>query len=164
MITLSIWRTLTQLIWIWKMGWKSNSSVCWEPTTVRTDGQWAELFLNTAAVLCSVISDSASPLDCSPPGSFVHGIFLARILEWVAISFAKGSSDPGIELSSLASPALAGGFLYCCATWHGWLNCYTFRRPLGGIHSSVFFSSPILNYPSELVLLWTGSQPFMEEA
>ena len=34
------------------------------------------------------------PLDCSPPGSFIHGIFQARILEWVAISFFKGSSPP----------------------------------------------------------------------
>ena len=30
--------------------------------------------------------------DCSPPGSSVHGIFQARILEWVAISFSRGSS------------------------------------------------------------------------
>ncbi|XDA88722.1 hypothetical protein R6Z07M_018363 [Ovis aries] len=30
-----------------------------------------------------------SPVDCSPPGSSVHGIFQARILEWVAISFSK---------------------------------------------------------------------------
>ena len=29
------------------------------------------------------------PMDCSPPGSSVHGIFQARILEWVAISFSK---------------------------------------------------------------------------
>ena len=29
-------------------------------------------------------------MDCSPPGSSVHGIFQARILEWVAISFSKG--------------------------------------------------------------------------
>ena len=34
------------------------------------------------------------PIDCSPPGSSVHGIFQARMLEWVAISFAKGSSQP----------------------------------------------------------------------
>ena len=33
-------------------------------------------------------------LDCSPPGSSVHGIFQARILEWVAISLSKGSSRP----------------------------------------------------------------------
>ena len=34
------------------------------------------------------------PMDCSPPGSTVHGISQARILEWVAISFSKGSSQP----------------------------------------------------------------------
>ena len=33
-------------------------------------------------------------MDCSPPGSSVHGILQARILEWVAISFSKGSSSP----------------------------------------------------------------------
>ena len=30
------------------------------------------------------------PMDCSPPGSSVHGILQARILEWVAISFSRG--------------------------------------------------------------------------
>ena len=34
------------------------------------------------------------PMDCSPPGSSVHRIFQARILEWVAISFSRGSSQP----------------------------------------------------------------------
>ena len=33
-------------------------------------------------------------MDCSPPGSFVHGILQARILEWVAIPFSRGSSQP----------------------------------------------------------------------
>ena len=33
-------------------------------------------------------------MDCSPPGSSVHGILQARILEWVAISFSRGSSRP----------------------------------------------------------------------
>ena len=32
------------------------------------------------------------PMDCSPPGTSVHGIFQASILGWVAISFSKGSS------------------------------------------------------------------------
>ena len=31
---------------------------------------------------------------CSPPGSSVHGVFQARILEWVAILFSRGSSQP----------------------------------------------------------------------
>ena len=35
-----------------------------------------------------------SPMDCSPSGSSVHGILQARILEWVAISFSRGSSHP----------------------------------------------------------------------
>ena len=36
----------------------------------------------------------SGPVDCSPPGSSVHGIFQARILEWGAIFFSKGSSQP----------------------------------------------------------------------
>ena len=36
-------------------------------------------------------------MDCSLAGSSVHGIFQARILEWVAISFSKDLPDPGIE-------------------------------------------------------------------
>ena len=35
-----------------------------------------------------------NPMDCSLPGSSIHGIFQARILEWVAISFSRGSSWP----------------------------------------------------------------------
>jgi len=33
-------------------------------------------------------------MDCSPPGFSVHGIFPARILEWIAISLSRGSSQP----------------------------------------------------------------------
>ena len=38
---------------------------------------------------CPTPSD---PMDCSPPGSSVHGIFQARVLEWGAIAFSKGSN------------------------------------------------------------------------
>ena len=34
------------------------------------------------------------PMDCSLPGSSVHGIFQARVLEWLVISFSRGSSQP----------------------------------------------------------------------
>ena len=34
------------------------------------------------------------PMDCSLPGSSVRGIFQARVLEWIAISFSRGSSQP----------------------------------------------------------------------
>ena len=36
----------------------------------------------------------ANPMDFSPPSSSIHGISQARILEWVAISFSRGSSQP----------------------------------------------------------------------
>ena len=40
-------------------------------------------------------------MDCSPPGSSVLGIPQARILEWVAIAFSRGSSNPGMKLPLL---------------------------------------------------------------
>ena len=52
---------------------------------------------------CPTLCD---PMDCSPPGSSVHGILQARILEWVATSFSRGSSRPRDEPVFLA---LAGG-------------------------------------------------------
>ena len=36
----------------------------------------------------SVVSDSSDPMDCSLPGSSVHGIFQAKVLEWGAIAFS----------------------------------------------------------------------------
>ena len=50
------------------------------------------------------------PMDCSPPGSSVHGILQARILEWVAVSFSKDLPNPVIETMSFVSPALASRF------------------------------------------------------
>ena len=47
------------------------------------------------------------PVDCGPPGSSVHEILQARILEWVAIPSPGDLPSPGIES---VSPALAGGF------------------------------------------------------
>ena len=48
------------------------------------------------------------PVDCSLPGFSVHGIFQARILEWAAISYPRGSSWP--KDWTPASPSLTGGF------------------------------------------------------
>ena len=39
----------------------------------------------------SVMSDSSDPMDCSPPGSSIHGIFQARVLVWGDIAFSMGS-------------------------------------------------------------------------
>ena len=65
------------------------------------------------------------PMDCSPPGSSVHGILQARILEWVAILFSRGSSQPR---NHTWSPALAGRFI---TTKHP-------RKPIVGVKNEDF--------------------------
>ena len=47
--------------------------------------------LNVHGQLCLILFDL---MDCSPPGSSVHGILQAQILEWVAFSSSRGSSQP----------------------------------------------------------------------
>ena len=59
---------------------------------------------------CPALCD---PIDCSPPGSSVHGILQARTLEWVAISSSRGSSQPRDWWASLA---LVGVFFTSSAT------------------------------------------------
>ena len=53
-----------------------------------------ELSLQSCLTLCD-------PMDCSPPGSSVHGILQARILAWVAMPSSGDLPDPGIESVSL---------------------------------------------------------------
>ena len=57
------------------------------------------------------MSDSFDPMDCSPPGSSVLGIFQARILKRAAISSSRGSSQPSIEPEAPLSPALQVDYL-----------------------------------------------------
>ena len=60
-------------------------------------------------VACSVTQSCltlCNSMDCSLPGSCVHGIFQARILEWDAISYSRGSSNTGIKPTSPVSPEL----------------------------------------------------------
>ena len=59
---------------------------------------------------CSVMYDSLQPHGLSPPGSTVHGIFQARILEWVPFSSPGDLPDPGVKPASPESPASAGRF------------------------------------------------------
>ena len=77
-----------------------SSILAWEiPRTEEPGGSQSlgvtesQARLTTAcAWLLSCVSLFCDPMDYSPPGSSVHGIPQARILEWVAISFSRGSS------------------------------------------------------------------------
>ena len=59
---------------------------------------WKELVAQSRLTLCG-------PMNGSLPGSSVHGILQARILQWIAISFSRGPPDSGIEPGSPASQA-----------------------------------------------------------
>ena len=74
-----------------------------------------ELFMYVlVSQLCPTLCD---PMDCSLPGSSVHGILQARILDyWNGLPFPSPGNllDPGMES---ASSALAGGFFTTSTTW-----------------------------------------------
>ena len=55
-------------------------------------------------------------MDYSLPGSSIHGISQARILEWATMPFSRDLPDPGMEPRSLTSPALAVGFFTTSTT------------------------------------------------
>ena len=72
------------ILWHWPslgLEWKLTFS---SPVCVTL--KWSEV-AQSSPTLCN-------PVDCNLPGSSVHGILQARILEWVAISFSRGSSWP----------------------------------------------------------------------
>ena len=60
-----------------------------------------------------VVSNSCDPMDCSSPGSSVRGIFQARVLEWVAVSFSRGSTQ---HRDRTQVPCIAGRFFTNWAT------------------------------------------------
>ena len=64
--------------------------------------------------LCLTLWD---PMSYSLQDSSVHGILQARILEWVAMPSSGDLPDPGMEPTSLMSPALAGGFFTTSSIW-----------------------------------------------
>ena len=65
--------------------------------------------LQSSSTLCD-------PIDYSLPGSSVHGIFQARILEWVAISFSRGSSQSRDQPHVSCVSCIAGGLFIALAT------------------------------------------------
>ena len=87
-------------VWSWTGSWNRK----W---TAVNSFVWILFVSSWSVQLCQTLYD---PMDCSPPGSSVHGNFQARILELIAIAPSGDLPSPGIEPASSASPALAGGF------------------------------------------------------
>ena len=82
--------------------------------------------LHSCLTLCN-------PMDCSPPGSSVLGILQARILEWVAMAFTRGSSWPRGWTCISKSVALTGGFFTTSVTCEAQIvaqQCPTLCNPM----------------------------------
>ena len=78
---------------------------------------------------CPTLRD---PMDCSPPGSSIHGIFQARVLEWGAIAFSEKES----ESRSVVSDSLRPHGLYSLWNSPGWNTGVDSLSLLQGIFST----------------------------
>ena len=79
---------------------------CWRPCPSLQQpmsSDWLILGMKNESEVAQSSPSLCDPMDCSPPCSSVHGILQARILEWVAISFSRGSSWPrdGTQVSCI---------------------------------------------------------------
>ena len=88
-------------------------------------GTKASLILSysTRARTCSITQSCPTlfdPMDCSPPGSSVHGISQAGILEWVAISSSRGSSRPR-DQTCISCVSCIGRQFFHRGTWESLL-------------------------------------------
>ena len=100
-------------------------------------------------------------LACSPPGSSVHGILQARILEWIAISSSRGSSRPRDQIHISWSSCIGRWILYHCTTWeapekilvdvkNNWNKFYIIS-----LHSKTFFKK--LRAEISRAVQWLGA-------
>ena len=98
-----------------------------------------------------------SPMDCSPPGSSVHRILQARILEWVAIPFSRGSSRPR---NWIGVSCIAGRYFTVWATRnHHELLVIEAEQWLWGTWLYIFFALLCNNgkFPSEDLKITTSA-------
>ena len=91
----------------------------------RHRGTWCPFSVGETQVsgdycFCSVAKSCATlcnPMECSPSSSSVHGIFLVRILEWVVITFSRGSPWPRNQTHISCISCVGRRVFYCCTTW-----------------------------------------------
>ena len=101
----------------------------------------AHVRAHICAQSCQTLFDT---IDCSPPGFSVHGICQARILEWVAISFSRGSSWPRNRTRVSCISCIGRRILYYCTTCEALLYS-AFSENILFSHFHVFFYSCACN-------------------
>ena len=102
--------------------WLAQQLSCATPSLVLRNfcslSRCVSMLLNCrCAQLLSHVQLFCNPIGCSPPGSSVHGILQARILEWVATPSSRGSSQPRDRTHSSWISSIAGGFFTAEPLW-----------------------------------------------
>ena len=110
------------------------------PKNAQSESEVAQSYLT----LCN-------PMDCSLPGSSVHGIFQARILEWVAISFSKWKRACLLQISPVMTGLGRGMYFFLSSCSHP----QVVRLLIKGI--SVKHSGRELRFPKAGHYVWTVS-------
>ena len=94
-----------------------NAQCGWHPV-YNSEGRRLKLKWRWCDSMCAQSCPTLrNPMDCSSPDFSVHGIFQARILEWVVISFSKGSSPPKDRTIFSCVSCNGRQILYHCTTW-----------------------------------------------
>ena len=111
---------------------KSWTRLKWVHMHAHTGTEQREIFMNAFHALC-ICAQLCLPLcnhrGYSPPDSSVHGIFQARVLEWLAISCSMGSSRPR-DWTHVSCVSCTGGWiLYHWAAWeaHLWMQWHAVK-------------------------------------
>ena len=135
--------------------WKISDEESWEEKGDLVEGQWAQFdkhclkdifnLIFNQCMYASVLSpfthvQLCNPIDCSPPASSVHGMLQARILEWVAMPFSRGSSRPRDQTWVSCSSCNCRRILYCWATGEA-------LQSVQGISNSRLLGAQIILFP-----------------
>ena len=100
-----------------------------------------EAVLNKLRMRVCSHSTLFDPIDNSPPDSSAHGIFQARVLEWVAIPFSRGSSRPHDQTHVSGFSCVGRRTRFHCATWE--TECVSKVKTWGKLYVSSQVSCPI---------------------
>ena len=93
-------RVLTRVLLFWHLSPVGNEQGKWKASSLISQRMLLRKALTKSGKVKVLVAQSCLtlwPVDCGPPGSSVHGILQARILEWVAIPSPEDLPDPGME-------------------------------------------------------------------
>ena len=120
-------------------------------------------------IVC-VPAQLCDPMDCSQPHSFGHEVVQARILECIAISYSRGSSQPRDQMHFSCVSCIRQADSYHCTTWEAPVDSRVHRSGSAGSYGrsvfSCFFFKKLYTtvhngYTNYLPIISAGASPFL---